>query len=96
MQAWPGLGRRSANPSQNPISPSHIGQWGNSPVSPPAASSVFMILAAQARDAAIHSECESRTRRLSHPDEGAIGSDPRNPMHLSRGLQVSVIPGKRC
>ena len=25
MQVWPGLGRRGANPSQNPISPSHIG-----------------------------------------------------------------------
>lgn len=33
---------------------------------------------------------------LSRPDEGAIGPNPRNPMHLPRGLQVSVIPGKRC
>lgn len=92
----PVWGGAVATPPKNPVSTSHIGQRGNSPASPPAASSVFMILAAQAMNAAIHSECESRTRRLSHPDEGAIGSDPRNPMHLSRGLQVSVIPGKRC
>ena len=96
MQAWPGLGRRGGDPSKKPSLP--VAHWatGNSPESPPAASSVFMTLAAQARDAAIHSECESRTRRLSRPDEGGIGSNPRNPMHLSRGLQVSVIPGNRC
>ena len=62
-----------------------------------------MILAAQARDAAIHSECESRTRRLSRPDEGAIGSDSRNPMHLpgvsrsvlSQGNAVDTFGGER-
>ena len=103
MQAWPGLGRRSANPSQNPISPSHIGQRGNSPASSPAVSSVFMTSAAQARDAAIHSECQSRTRRLSRPDEDAIGSDSRNPMHLpgasrsvlSQGNAVDAFGGER-
>lgn len=92
----PVWGGAVATPPKNPVSPSHIGQREIRRNPPPAASSVFMTSAVQTRDASIHSECQSRTRRLSRPDEGAIGSDPRNPMHLPRGLQVSVIPGNRC
>lgn len=75
MQAWPGLGRRSANPSQNPISRRTLGNG---------------------KSAGIPTRGFISFHDLSRPGEGAIGSDPRNPMHLSRGLQVSVIPGNRC
>ena len=96
MQAWPGLGRRSANPSQNPISPSHIGQWEIrrhphlqfhqfSWPQPPRRGMRQSI--ANANLAHVVSAVQAKARN---------GADPRNPMHLPRGLQVSVIPGNRC
>ena len=95
MQVWPGLGRRGANPSRKPDFP--VAHWAtrNPPASPPAVSSVFMTSAAQTRMRRSIANANP-TRHLSRPDEGAIGPNPRNPMHLPRGIQVSVIPGNRC